>query len=911
MNRPIDIFAMAMEFKGDARAACLDRVCGDDAALRAEVESLLEAHDAAGAFLDDPARAMDAAISNEAATARARRHAPSSEQSGQMIGRYKLLQSIGEGGFGSVWMAEQKEPVKRRVALKIIKLGMDTKQVIARFEAERQALAMMDHPNIAKVLDAGATDSGRPFFVMELINGVPILQYCDTQRLDTRARLDLFIKVCNAIQHAHQKGVIHRDIKPGNVMITLHDGVPVPKVIDFGIAKATNQELTDKTLFTQHQQMIGTPAYMSPEQAEMSGLDIDTRSDIYSLGVLLYELLTGTTPFNSDELMSKGYAEMMRVIRETEPDRPSTRLYTLGARATRTAQQRCVDVRELGSVLRGDLDWIIMKCLEKDRSRRYDTANGLAVDIQRYLDDEPVTAGPPSATYRLGKFVKRNRAGVIAAALVATVLVLGTAGTTGGMLWALDQKARAELAEQEKERELNRATEVKRLISEMLGGINPEVARGQDTTLLRGILNDTAQRLDRGEIKDELIAAELHLVIGQAYLAIGMWDLAEQHIPGALEIRTRLLGEDDPATLDAVHALIALRGQQGQGATLEEMARTNLERRQRVLGREHRDTLSAMAVLANVYGTAGRADQADPLARETLVLRRRVLGDDDPDTLESMIQVATAEFAGGRIHEAATRVQEVLDRRIRLFGENDPATLISQDYLARLRELTHDYEAALALRVKTVEIAPGLIGEANPHTLNLRSRLAALYVRMGRYEEACPVYETDVRERRRIAGGFQRPPTWAAMKGLGMCYEKLGRAAAASDLYRELLDNLPADAQDASASPMQLTTVAWVHLRPIEEVCNPIRALQFALRAVELVQRRDNAQTNPQLHRMLDILATAQDQTGDTGNAIKTERLAIASVQGWLQPELLEEYQSRLEMYEAALAKSASEANDW
>ncbi len=444
----------------------------------------------------------------------------------------------------------------------------------------------------------------------------------------------------------------------------------------------------------------------------------------------------------------------------------------------------------------------------------------------------------------------------------------------------------------------------------MLGSINPEIARGQDTTLLKGILDDTAQRLNRGEVKDELIAAELHLVIGQAYLAIGMWDLAEQHIPSALEIRTRVLGEEDPATLDAVSALIALRGQLGQGATLEGMARANLERRQRVLGREHRDTLRSMAVLANVYGTAGRADQADPLARETLALRRRVLGDDDPDTLESMIQVATAEFAGGRIDEAATRVQEVLDRRIRLFGENHPATLLSQDYLARLRELTHDYEAALVLRVQAVEIAPGLIGQSNPHTLNLRSRLAALYARMGRYEEACRVYETDVNERRRIAGVSQRSPTWTAMEGLGTCYEHLGRDADAMIVYRELLDNLPADERDASASPRALTTVAWVHLRAIDEVHNPSRALRFAQQAVELVRSRDRAQKNPQFHRMLDTLASAQHQTGDTVSAIETERLAIASVQGWLRPELLEEYQSRLEAYEAALAESEPGAND-
>ncbi len=448
------------------------------------------------------------------------------------------------------------------------------------------------------------------------------------------------------------------------------------------------------------------------------------------------------------------------------------------------------------------------------------------------------------------------------------------------------------------------------MISDMLGSINPEFARGQDTTLLKGILDDTARRLDRGEIQDELIAAELHLVIGQAYLGIGMWSLADEHLPTALEIRTRILGEEDPATLDAVQAFIALRGQQGQGATLEEMARTNLERRRRVLGREHRDTLRSMAALASVYGTAGSVEQAVPLARETLALRKRVLGDDDPDTLESMVQVAIAEIVSGRTDEAATRLQEVLDRRLALLGENHPATLIAQDYLARLRELTHEYEEALALRVKTVEIAPGLIGEANPHTLNLRSQLAALYVKMGRYQDACSVYETDVNERRRFAGVSRRPPLWAAMKGLGTCYEMLGRDAAASDVYRDLLDHLTVDADDDSASPMELATVAWVHLRPIDEIHNPSRALRFAERAVELVQSRGGAPRNPQFHRMLDTLASAQHQTGDTITAVETERLAIASVRDTVQLELLGEYQSRLEAYEAALADPAADADD-
>ncbi|MBI1177635.1 protein kinase, partial [bacterium] len=351
------------------------------------------------------------------------------------IGRYKLLEKLGEGGFGSVWAAEQREPVKRRVALKIIKLGMDTKQVVARFEAERQALALMDHPNIAKVLDAGSTDTGRPYFVMELVKGIPITKYCDQEKLNTTERLDLFIKVCHAIQHAHQKGIIHRDIKPSNIMVTLHDGVPVPKVIDFGIAKATQQELTEKTIYTQYSQFIGTPAYMSPEQAEMSGLDIDTRSDIYSLGVLLYELLTGTTPFDTKELMASGLDEMRKIIREREPVRPSTRLSQ-----TLTNSPAGGSLVTRHSSLPTDLDWIAMKCLEKDRSRRYDTANGLATDIIRHLNNEPVVARPPSATYKIHKAWRRHRTIFTAALAVVAALVLGL----GLTLWQYAGKSRAE-----------------------------------------------------------------------------------------------------------------------------------------------------------------------------------------------------------------------------------------------------------------------------------------------------------------------------------------------------------------------------------------------------------------------------------------------------------------------------------
>jgi tetratricopeptide (TPR) repeat protein len=385
-----------------------------------------------------------------------------SETAGSQIGRYKLLEQIGEGGMGTIWMAEQREPVKRRVALKIIKLGMDTKQVIARFEAERQALALMDHPHIAKVLDAGATETGRPYFVMEYIKGIPILEYCDQEKLDTRARLELFTSVCHAIQHAHQKGIIHRDIKPSNVLVTLHDGVPVPKVIDFGIAKATNSELTTKTLFTEHRQMIGTPAYMSPEQAEMSGLDIDTRSDVYSLGVLLYELLTGTTPFDMKALLESGFDELMRTIREVEPHKPSTRVSKLGDTGTRTAQQRRVDPQKLSLLLRGDVDWIVMKCLEKDRTRRYESANGLAADVRRHLNDEPVTAGAPGAVYRLRKFVKRNRAHVIAASAILTALLAAIVGTSWG--WVEKSRARSVAIQRQLEDDKKSAVEKARLV---------------------------------------------------------------------------------------------------------------------------------------------------------------------------------------------------------------------------------------------------------------------------------------------------------------------------------------------------------------------------------------------------------------------------------------------------------------
>ena len=439
IQRVETLFNQALEFRPDERAAFLAGACGQDTTLLTRLQTLLSAHEVEGILADQP--------QNEAGTPRI------AERPGDCIGHYKLLQQIGEGGCGVVYMAEQEQPVRRRVALKVIKLGMDTKNVVARFEAERQALALMDHPNIAKVFDAGTTQSGRPYFVMELVRGSKITDYCDQNNLPTAQRLDLVMQVCRAIQHAHQKGIIHRDIKPSNVLVTVHDGTPVPKVIDFGIAKAIEGRLTDQTLFTSFEQFIGTPAYMSPEQAELNGLDVDTRTDIYSLGVLLYELLTGKTPFDAKDLLSAGLDEMRRTIRQQDPPRPSTRLTMELAKASLPKHEQrhsdrpsgieskkpqasgvsthaLLQTRELINVLRGDLDWIVMKCLEKDRTRRYETANGLAMDLDRHLKSEPVTARPPSNYYRLQKLIRRNKLTFLAAAAVTLALVLGMVAST-------------------------------------------------------------------------------------------------------------------------------------------------------------------------------------------------------------------------------------------------------------------------------------------------------------------------------------------------------------------------------------------------------------------------------------------------------------------------------------------------
>jgi serine/threonine protein kinase/WD40 repeat protein len=479
-----EIFRAAAQLPPAQRPAFLDEACGDNRSLRHEIESLLRAHDPEGSFLQSPAIAVtiDQAIG---------------ERVGSMIGPYKLREQIGEGGFGVVYVAEQERPVRRKVALKVIKPGMDTKDVIARFEAERQALALMDHPNVARVLDAGATDSGRPYFVMELVHGVPITEFCDKNKLATRERLLLFADVCRAVQHAHQKGIIHRDLKPSNVMVTLHDGKPVAKIIDFGVSKAISQQLTERSIYTAYGQMIGTPVYMSPEQAEMSGLGIDTRSDIYSLGVLLYELLTGKTPLDLNRLREGGYGEMLRMIREDEPPRPSMKISTLGEEATAIALHRHTDPVQLRRSLRGELDWIVMKCLEKDRSRRYETALGLARDLDRYLRDDPVEACPPSASYRLRKFARKHRVALAVAAMFLGLLI----AAVGVSMWqrnvALAAAAAARRAQEAESTERRRAVK------------SATVAAEAERSAVQERNNALAAR---EELRETLYSAEMNLV---------------------------------------------------------------------------------------------------------------------------------------------------------------------------------------------------------------------------------------------------------------------------------------------------------------------------------------------------------------------------------------------------------------
>ena len=509
-DRVEQLFSEALDLPTSDRDAYLDKQCGDDAELKRRVQALITAHHSSTGFLED------ADMSDSFELAGALRDAlPIDEMHGDYIGRYRLLDRLGEGGWGVVWMAEQTDSIKRRVALKILKLGMDTREFVARFESERQALAMMDHPNIAHVFDGGATDKGRPYFVMELVKGICITDYCDREQLDIRERLQLFIKVCQAVHHAHQKGIIHRDLKPSNILVTMSHGEAVPKVIDFGVAKATDYRLSAKTFFTRIQSFVGTPAYTSPEQVDMSSVDVDTRSDIYSLGVLLYEIIVGRPPFDPKELTAEGMENMRRKICQTEPPMPSAHLTSLSeVDRTVIASKHGMEAEKLPRILKGDLDWIIMKCLEKSRSRRYGTVNALALDIERYLNNEPVMASPPSQIYRWRKFVARNKVAVtVSAALVASLLI----GSLTITFLAVQSFRAEELARQEAEKNTEFSEFIKGMFSYVDSLVELQLRQEANTAVIKDTLKETFDRAAQraGDVSPEA-QVELYDILGSA-----------------------------------------------------------------------------------------------------------------------------------------------------------------------------------------------------------------------------------------------------------------------------------------------------------------------------------------------------------------------------------------------------------
>jgi eukaryotic-like serine/threonine-protein kinase len=800
-NRVKAIFDRALEINPTAeRDDFVLRECADDAELRAKVQVLLGAYDQAGSFLESPPVGVQVATVDQ----------PPCVTPGTLVGPYKLLQPIGEGGMGTVYMAEQTEPVRRTVALKLIKAGMDSRQVLARFGAERQALALMDHPHIAQVFDAGTTNDGRPYFVMELVKGIPITRFCDERRLTLRERLELAIPVCQAVQHAHQKGVIHRDLKPSNVLISLYDGKPVPKVIDFGVAKATGPRLTDETLCTEFGAVVGTLEYMSPEQAELNQLDIDTRSDIYSLGVLLYELLTGSTPLEHKRLKAVLFLEVLRVIREEESPRPSHRLSTTEELPS-IAACRNSEPRKLRGLVRGELDWIVMKALEKDRNRRYETANDLAADLRRYLDDKPVEACPPSAGYRLCKLVRRHRGPVLAVALMLLALLAGVVGTTWGLIRAkqalqaeAEQRALAEANEQ-------KALEQKRIAVSVRTFLQQDLLRQADATeqanavrqagggfettenpTIRELLDRAAAELMPGKIEAKFpqqreVQASILQTVGATYWGIGEYAKAVDFLTRSSDIYRHAFGADHPetlTTLDSLAGAYLLAGRMAEGVALYEQVRDVCMKK---LGADHPQTLITLHGLARAYIQVEKTADAVALCEQVRDARVRTLGTDHPQTLATLYTLAEAYRVAGRTAEAVALCEQVRDGLVKTFGADHPQTLGTLLTLAEAYRVAGKTAEAVALFEQVRDASVKKLGADHPLTLMTMHSLVWGYLSIGKMSEAVALCE-HLRDICVKKLGADHPLTLIVLNSVAGAYLFSGRKAEAVALYELVRD---------------------------------------------------------------------------------------------------------------------------
>ncbi|MBV8829804.1 MAG: serine/threonine protein kinase [Acidobacteriaceae bacterium] len=771
------LYHAALAKDAGERPDYLAAACEGNTELRQEVESLLVEADA---HLTSPAKRAELEKVWEEVTSIRVSAGPTPE-----IGPYRMLEKIGEGGMAEVWLAEQTSPIQRRVAVKLIRAGMDTKAMIARFESERQALALMDHPAIAKILEAGSTAEQRPYFVLEYIPGEPITEYCDKNRLIIRDRLELFIQVCEGVQHAHQKAVIHRDLKPSNVLVTVQDGKPIPKIIDFGVAKAIAQKLTEKTMFTELGVLVGTPEYMSPEQADFSD-NIDTRTDVYSLGMILYELLVGALPVEPRDLRRAGFEDFLRLIREAEPVRPSTKVRILGDVSAIAARNRKTDRQSLERQLKGDLDWTVMKALEKDRCRRYGSPSSFALDIEHYLRHEPVLARPPTLVYRTRKFVRRHRFGVGVAATVM-LLLIGFAAT---------MTVQARRIARERDRADSEAAAAQAvndfLRNDVLaqagasGQAGPETAPDPNLKV-RTALDRAAGRITGKFAGKPAVEASIRQTIGDAYMDLGLFPDAEQQMEAALKLRRRILGEKHPDTLRTMSDLAFVYELQGRYGQAEPLYTETLEVRRSLLGRQHVATAASMAGLAFLYFREGKYTRAERLFTEALEIDIQLRGAADPAALATMKSLGMLYTQQAKYPQAESLLTKVLATYRRLYGSEHPQTLFAMENLGDLYSHEGKYEKAELLLTEVLASYHRVLGEAHPSTLWAMNALAILRMTQGRYAEAELQYLKVLDLRRRVLGK-EHPQTLATMGDLAHLYVKEKKYTEAEPLFSTLVD---------------------------------------------------------------------------------------------------------------------------